>query len=99
MLKLEVKNKLARQKRLLWLKLKVQKGPWWRKLVAQMELWWRKLVAQKAHQLRGRGLVRMEIRVVKLMESLKEDLNSSLLMRLRSQPLWRRPLKLREKNL
>ena len=38
-------------------------------------------MAKKVHQLRGRGLVRMEIRVVKLMESLREDQNSSLLMK------------------
>ena len=38
-------------------------------------------MAKKVHQLRGRGLVRMEIRVDKLMESPKVDQNSSLLMK------------------
>ena len=51
-------------------KQKDQKGPRWKKLVVQ-----------RKHQLRGRGLVRMGIRVVKLVEALKVDQNSSLLMR------------------
>ena len=41
----------------------------------------RKLVAKKVLRLRGRGLVRMEIRVDKLMEASKVDQNSSLLMK------------------
>ena len=36
---------------------------------------------QRVHQLKGRGLVRMEIRVDKLVEALKVDQNSSLSMK------------------
>ena len=50
--------------------MKVQKGPRGRKLVVQ-----------RVHQLKGRGLVRMEIRVDKLVEALKVDQNSSLSMK------------------
>ena len=51
-------------------KQKGQKGPRWRKLVDR-----------KVRQLRGRGLVRMEIRVVKLVEALRVDLSRHLLMK------------------
>ena len=70
MSKLRVKNKLVSPK-----------GPWWRKLASPKGPRWRKLVVQKVHQLKGRGLVRMEIRVVKLVEVLKVDQNSSLSMK------------------
>ena len=50
--------------------MKVQKGPRWRKLVVQ-----------RVHQLKGRGLVRMEIRVDKLVEALKVDQKCSLSMK------------------
>ena len=52
-----------------------------RKQKGQKEPWWRKLVFQRIHQLRGRGLVRMEIRVVKLVEAQRVDQNRCLLMR------------------
>ena len=92
MLKLEERNKLARlkvlwlrkqesQKELWWRKQENQKEPWWRKQESQKVLWWRKLVAQRIHQLRGKGLVRMEIRVVKLVEALRVDLSRHLLMK------------------
>ena len=51
-------------------KQRVQKGP---RL--------KKLVVQRIHQLRGRGLLRMEIRVVKLVEALRVDLSRHLLMK------------------
>ena len=52
-----------------------------RKQKGQKEPWWRKLVFQRIHQLRGRGLVRMEIRVDKLVGSLKVDQKCSLSMK------------------
>ena len=51
-------------------KQKDQKGPRWKKLVVQ-----------RKHQLRGRGLVRMEIRVDKLVGALKVDQKCSLSMK------------------
>ena len=81
MLKLEERNKLARPK-VLWLrKQESQKELWWRKQESQKVLWWRKLVAQRIHLLKGKGLVRMEIRVVKLVEALRVDLSRHLLMK------------------
>ena len=50
--------------------MKVQKGPRGKKLVVQ-----------RVHQLKGRGLVRMEIRVDKLVGSLKVDQKCSLSMK------------------
>ena len=56
-------------------------------------------MVQRKHQLRGRGLVRMEIRVVKLVEAQRVDQNSSLLMKKLKDWLKRQKLKLRGKEL